>query len=114
MPPERTQSKRKTVPSRRASENARASRVGRPPTSQAGRKQPKVPVHIDLTSTDPPGLESTQMVSKKAPKPSEPLPTKYGLSIEICVGEVTIYSRTMLQTVGAFDYAGFMDTEAQK
>jgi hypothetical protein len=96
MPPERTQSKRKPVPSRRASENASSYHVARPLTSQTKKMQLQVPVDIDLTSTDPSGLESTQTVSKKAPKPSEPLPTKYGLSIEIFVSEVAIYLQTML------------------
>jgi len=114
MPPERGKSKRKLVPSKRASENASSSRIARPPTSRTKKTQPRVPVHIDLTTTDLSSVGSTQTVSRKAPKPSELLPTKYGLSIEIFVGGVAIYLRTMLQTAGAFDYTGFMSIEAQK
>lgn len=117
MPPERAQSKRKVVPSRRAYENARSRSIARPPPSGTKKRQSRVsrvPEHIDLTSTDSYNLESTEIVSKKVPKPSEPLPTKYGLSIEVSVDEVAIYSRSMLQTAGAFDYAGFMSIEAQK
>src|SRR5579862_3679662 len=114
MPPERGKSKRKLVPSKRASENASSSRIARPPTSRTKKTQPRVPVHIDLTSTDLSSVGSTQTVSRKAPKPSELLPTKYGLSIEIFVGGVAIYLRTMLQMAGAFDYTGFMSVEAQK
>ncbi|KAI9766237.1 MAG: hypothetical protein M1840_006651 [Geoglossum simile] len=113
MPPTHTKSKRTPVPSKRASEIVSSSRVTRPKAFRTKTK-PRIPVHIDLTSTESSNLESIQTVSKKALKLIEPLPTKYALSIEISVGEVTIYLRLMLQTVGTFDYTGFLSVEAQK
>ncbi|KAI9858948.1 MAG: hypothetical protein M1813_007250 [Trichoglossum hirsutum] len=114
MPPERARSKRKLVLSRRVCEIAGSSNITRPPLSRAKKQRPRVPKRIDLTSNDLPDLESTQLVSKMPSKPREPLPTKYTLSINILVGDVRIHSRTMLQTAGAFDYAGFMSIEARK
>ncbi|KAI9866736.1 MAG: hypothetical protein M1813_000678 [Trichoglossum hirsutum] len=114
MPPERIQSKRKLVPSRRASEIASSYNIAQPLPSRIKKKRSRIPKRIDLTSDDPLALESTQLVSKKPPKLQEPLPTKYTLSIDILVSDTLIYSRTMLQTAGAFDYIGFIGTEARK
>jgi hypothetical protein len=114
MPPERAQSKRKVVPSRRVYENARLHSIARPPPPRTEKRQLRIPEHIDLTSNDLPDLESKQQVSRKPPKPQEPLPTKYTLSTEIFVDNVRIHAKTRLQTAGAFDYAGFIGIEAQK
>ncbi|KAI9768164.1 MAG: hypothetical protein M1840_004994 [Geoglossum simile] len=114
MPRERAQLKRKVVPSRRARETTRPSGIAQPPPSRTKKTHSRIPEHIDLTSNDCPTLESTKKVSKKSPKPQEPLPTKYPLSIDIFVDNICVYLRTMLQTAGAFDYAGFMSIDARK
>ncbi|KAI9759327.1 MAG: hypothetical protein M1840_003375 [Geoglossum simile] len=114
MPPECVRSKREVVPSRRARETARSSNIARPPPPRTKKKGSRIPEHIDLTSNDIPDVESTQQVSKKPPKLQESLPTKYTLSIDILIDDVQVYSRTILQTAGVFDYAEFISVEARK
>jgi hypothetical protein len=114
MPPNRVQSKRKIVPSRRAYENARLHSIARPPPPRTQKRQSRIPEHVDLTSNDLPDLESKQQASRKPPKPQEPLPTKYALSIKVFVDKVSICAQSMLQTAGAFDYARFIGIEAEK
>ncbi|KAI9868846.1 MAG: hypothetical protein M1813_004697 [Trichoglossum hirsutum] len=114
MPPDRAQSKRKVVPSRRAYENARSHSIARPPLHRTSKRQSRVLEHIDLTSNDLPNPESKQQVTRKPSKPQEPLPTKYTLSIDVFVDNVCLYSRMVLQTAGAFDYTGLIGAEAQK
>ncbi|KAI9770757.1 MAG: hypothetical protein M1840_003007 [Geoglossum simile] len=117
MPPDHVRTKRKVVPSRRASENASLRRNARPPPPRTKKRQSPIPKHtehIDLTSNDPPDLEPKKKVSRKSPKPREPLPTKYALTLTVYVDDVRIYSQFKLQTPGAFDYAGFIAFETQK
>ena len=102
------------MPSRRAYENTRSSSVARPAPPRTKKKRSRIPEHNDLTPNDLSDLEPKQRVSRKPSKSQEPLPTKYTLYIKVLVDDVDIYSRTRLQTAGAFDYAGFMSVEAQK
>ncbi|KAI9764929.1 MAG: hypothetical protein M1840_007954 [Geoglossum simile] len=46
--------------------------------------------HIDLTFNDSPDLEPKQQVSRKSPKPQEPLPMKYTLSIDVFVDNIRV------------------------
>ncbi|KAI9854597.1 MAG: hypothetical protein M1813_000948 [Trichoglossum hirsutum] len=114
MPPNRAQTKRKVVPSRRAYENSLPRTTARPPPRRTLKQPSQTPEHIDLTSNDLLDLESKQQASRKPPKPQEPLPTKYALSIKVFVDKVSICAQSMLQTAGAFDYARFIGIEAEK
>ncbi|KAI9771356.1 MAG: hypothetical protein M1840_002326 [Geoglossum simile] len=114
MPPDRVHSKRKIVPSRRAHENARLRSIARPPPPRTQKKQSRTPEHIDLTSNDLPNLESKQQASRKPPKPQEPLPMKYALSIKVFIDNVSICAQSILQTARVFDYARFIGIKAEK